>query len=64
MVKGEPVQLVLLVGPDLEVVNAFYADAEAGRRHLAHRRLRASSRRDRRGALTAGHAPVMAGRAG
>jgi hypothetical protein len=24
MVEGEPVQLVLLVGPDLEVVNAFY----------------------------------------
>jgi hypothetical protein len=25
VVRGEPVQLVLLVGPDLEVVNAFYA---------------------------------------
>ena len=43
--QGEPVQLVLLVGPDLEVVTAYYVDAEAGRRHLADQRLRPRSQR-------------------
>ncbi len=58
LVQGEPVQLVLLVGPDLEVVNAFYRDAKAGGRQLADQRLHARAGA-RRGALTTGHGPVM-----